>query len=197
MSDCTPISVLINNVGGHANDKEYTAFYRKTSENIDYDLNVNLDSALFMTNLFIEDMVERNKGRILTVSSVASNGIVFLSTYSLAKAAILTWVKTVARELIYINSKVQIAATITGYVHTPATEKVNSVVFLAETSEEYVEKELNMYGTSEILTGSEKHLLMHVVTSFALNVLPAFLQNKITGFNVETMRNTGNVSVVL
>lgn len=92
------VDILINCAGGftkHAKVSEYAL--------ADWDdiLNSNLRSAFLFTRLVLPSMIEQKWGRIVNISSVAGQGVPYLSSaiYSAAKAGMLGFTRHVAAEV--------------------------------------------------------------------------------------------------
>ena len=94
-ADLGPIDVLVNNAGY----EEFGFFQTTTEDQWDRVLAVNLRGVLAVTHAVLPGMYERKRGRIVNLSSeagrVGSNGS---SIYSAAKAGVIGFTKTIARE---------------------------------------------------------------------------------------------------
>jgi short-subunit dehydrogenase len=95
-SEGVSVDILVNNAGH--------GFRGKWWENpIDVDLSMirlNIEAVLRMTKFFIQPMIERGRGRILTTASVAGfEPGPLLATYHASKAFVLSWSEALATEL--------------------------------------------------------------------------------------------------
>ncbi|XP_015787006.1 inactive hydroxysteroid dehydrogenase-like protein 1 [Tetranychus urticae] len=79
------IGILINNVG--VMPARPSPFLTNDSDYLQRILNVNMGTVLFMTQIVLEDMVSREKGVIVNISSIAGyNPLPLMSAYSASKA---------------------------------------------------------------------------------------------------------------
>jgi len=83
-----PIDILVNNAG-----VEFNSFYHELSENqINEVLNVNLTAAMILSRLVLPDMLERKRGHIVSISSLAGkSGPAFQEPYAASKAALVAF----------------------------------------------------------------------------------------------------------
>ncbi len=83
-----PIDVLVNNAG-----VEFTSIYHELSEeNIGEVLNVNLEAPMILTRLVLPEMLERKRGHIVNISSLAGkSGPAFQEPYAATKAALVAF----------------------------------------------------------------------------------------------------------
>lgn len=90
------IDVLVNNVGG----APAKLFMDKPREEWDQEIKLNYLSAINCTRAVLEHMIERRAGRIVSlISDSARTGELFLSVYAGAKAAVIAFSKSVAKEM--------------------------------------------------------------------------------------------------
>jgi 2-hydroxycyclohexanecarboxyl-CoA dehydrogenase len=94
-SDLGPVGILVNNAGWDI----FMPFLKTTPEHWDKLIAINLKGALNMLHATLPGMVEREQGRVVTVSSdsgrVGSSGE---AVYSACKAGLVALSKTLARE---------------------------------------------------------------------------------------------------
>jgi 2-hydroxycyclohexanecarboxyl-CoA dehydrogenase len=91
-----PATILVNNAGW---DKA-EPFVKSHEETWDKVLAINLKGPIRMTRAVLDGMIERRRGRIVTVSSDAGRvGSSGEAVYSAAKAGVIGFSKTLAREL--------------------------------------------------------------------------------------------------
>ncbi|MFL5828025.1 MAG: SDR family oxidoreductase [Thermoleophilaceae bacterium] len=90
-----PIDVLVNNAGYD----EFGFFVNTTEDQWDRVLDVNLRGVIAVSHAVVPGMQERRRGRIVNVASEAGRvGSHGSSIYSAAKAGVIGFTKTVARE---------------------------------------------------------------------------------------------------
>ena len=119
------LDVLVNNAGlmtsaplidlFNTKDKRHSAELWKRT------LDVNLNSAFYLTSCIVEKMIsERRKGLIINMSSISANGNAGQSAYSAAKAAIEALTKVWAKELGSMG--IRCAAIAPGFTNTTGTQ---------------------------------------------------------------------------
>ncbi|MGC6247800.1 SDR family NAD(P)-dependent oxidoreductase [Bisgaard Taxon 45] len=143
------IHTLINNAGvGLLGDFTQTELEEEIAM-----VNVNIQSLMILTKLYLQDMLKMNKGHILNVSSVAGEmpGGPQMAVYYATKAFVTSFSQGLRYELRYTGINVSILApgpTLTNFVKT-ATGTENSTLFAmlkfqtAETVAQYTEKHLS------------------------------------------------------
>ncbi len=92
-----PVSVLINNAAVFEN----TPFVEQSLEGIDRIVDINLKGTLYCTRLLLPYMIERKRGRIINIASVAgTRGIPGQASYCASKHGMVGLGDTLAQELI-------------------------------------------------------------------------------------------------
>ena len=116
---CSGIDVLINNAGSLVARK---AFLELTDEFWQRVLDINLNSAFWVTRAVVPQMIARGSGVIVNVSSIAARngGGPGAIPYATAKAALTCFTKGLARELIAYGIRVN--AVNPGVILTPFHE---------------------------------------------------------------------------
>lgn len=114
-----PIALLVNNAGVGQRHRAW----RPGDEVIDAILGTNLLSPIKVTRAVAPGMVERRRGQIISVGSMAA----YLATpgsslYSASKAGLRSWSRALGREL--RGSGVRVSLISPGYIRTPMTEGV-------------------------------------------------------------------------
>jgi short-subunit dehydrogenase len=106
-----PIDLLINNAG-----VEFTSAYHDLSEeNIYETLRVNLEAPMILTRLLLPDMLERKRGHIVNISSLAGkSGPAFQEPYAATKAGLINL--TASLRATYRGSGVSASAIVPGFV---------------------------------------------------------------------------------
>ncbi len=119
VAEVGPVDILINNAGVGG---ERLAFEDVGEQAFDRMFEVNVRGGFFITQAVVPAMKARRWGRVINISS--QFGIVGSSTashYAGAKAALLGFTKTWARELAPYNITVNAVAP--GYIDTPMTAR--------------------------------------------------------------------------
>jgi 3-oxoacyl-[acyl-carrier protein] reductase len=123
------IDVLVNNAGiGRTRD---TAEFNQTWEVPDEDwhkmLSTHLDSTFFCTREALKVMVAKRSGRIINLGSIAgTTGLPFAAAYCAAKGGIISFTKSVAREVVMHNVLVNCIAP--GFIETPMTAPIDEAM---------------------------------------------------------------------
>lgn len=93
------IDVLVNNAGGTARERA-TLFCQSTEEVWDYVLGINLKGVLNCSRAVINHMIERKRGVIINIASIAGVvGSPGRADYSAAKGGIIAFTKALALEV--------------------------------------------------------------------------------------------------
>lgn len=91
-----PIDILINNAGVMNNG----AFIGQTPESLDAMVTTNVTAPLHLTRAVLPGMVQRRRGHILTLASIAGKtGLGYSAVYGGTKAALLAWMAGLRVEL--------------------------------------------------------------------------------------------------
>jgi acetoacetyl-CoA reductase len=107
------VDILVNNAGINRD----RTIARMAPEDWDTVIQTDLSSAFYCTNAAVGGMRERKYGRIVNISSIqGQQGAVGLANYSAAKAGMIAFTKTAARELARDN--ITANAVCPGYVET-------------------------------------------------------------------------------
>jgi 3-oxoacyl-[acyl-carrier protein] reductase len=123
------IDVLVNNAGiGRTRD---TAEFSQTWEVPDEDwhkmLSTHLDSTFFCTREALKVMVAKRSGRVINLGSIAgTTGLPFAAAYCAAKGGIISFTKSVAREVVMHNVLVNCIAP--GFIETPMTAPIDEAM---------------------------------------------------------------------
>lgn len=149
------IDILVNNAG-------FGVFGEFTNTDLQKELDLiktNITAVHILTKLYLKDMVERNDGKILNVSSIAGSmpGPLMCAYYS-SKSYILKLSEGIREELNKKKSKVKISVLQPGPVNTNFNNVANVKFNLKSKSSEYVAK----YAVDSFLRGK-------------FNILPGFM----------------------
>lgn len=131
------IDILVNNAG-------FGEFGRFTDTDLDKEISLiktNITALHILTKLYLQDMVKRNKGRILNVASLA--GFLpgpLMATYYASKAYVVRLSEALREELKRQNSKVKISLFCPGPVKTNFNNVANVKFELDSFTSEYVAK---------------------------------------------------------
>ena len=125
------IDILINNAGiGRASEVENPDLFmthQKTDEDWHKMLSTHLDATFYCTREALKVMIPKQSGRIINMGSIAgTTGLAFASDYCAAKGAIISFTKSVAREVVPLGILVNCIAP--GFIDTPMTAPIPSEV---------------------------------------------------------------------
>jgi short-subunit dehydrogenase len=109
--DLGPIDILVNNAG-----VEFTSAYHELSEeNIGEVLHVNLEAPMVLSRLVLPQMLDRKRGHIVNISSLAGkSGPAFQEPYAATKAGLVAF--TSSLRATYRGSGVGASVVIPGFV---------------------------------------------------------------------------------
>ena len=140
------VDILVNNAGFGLFGKFITTDLDRELEMVD----LNVKSLHILTKLFIQDMVEKNTGYILNVSSIAGHlPGPFMSTYYATKHYVSNLSESINEEMKKDGLKVKIGTLNPGPVRTNFNNVANVKFNLSSLSSEYVAK----YTVDKILKG--------------------------------------------
>ena len=112
------IDVLVNNAGMRFRKE----FLEISEDELDQVLSVNLKSVVFLSQKVLPYMIEKNRGKIINMSSIAGTlGFANLSGYVMSKAAIVGLTKSLAVE--FSDKNIQVNALAPGFCKTSYFEK--------------------------------------------------------------------------
>jgi short-subunit dehydrogenase len=116
-----PIDILINNAG-----VEFTSSYHELSEeNICNMLRVNLEAPMILSRLVLPEMLERKRGHIVNISSLAGkSGPAFQEPYAATKAGLIAF--TSSLRATYRPFGVSASAIVPGFVEAGIYAKLKT-----------------------------------------------------------------------
>lgn len=121
MADFGKVDVLVNNAGITRDG----LFMRMNAENWEAVINTNLNSAFYMTSAVIKPMIKQRSGAIINMSSIVGlMGNAGQANYSAAKAGLIGFTKSLAKELGSRNIRVNAIAP--GFILTDMTKDLDS-----------------------------------------------------------------------
>ena len=117
LSEFGRLDVLVNNAGITRDG----LFMRMNSENWEAVINTNLNSAFYMTNPVVRVMMKQRSGCIINMSSIVGvYGNAGQANYSAAKAGLIGFTKSLAKEIGSRNIRVNAIAP--GFIQTDMTK---------------------------------------------------------------------------
>lgn len=105
------VDILVNNAG-----IEFTEYYHKLSaENIFDVLSVNLEAPMMLTHMVLPQMLERRRGHVVNISSLAGkSGPAFEESYAASKAALIAF--TSSLRATYKNTGFSASVIVPGFI---------------------------------------------------------------------------------
>lgn len=167
------VTILFNNAGGLPFEQSFYEFTHYTPEDFHYQFDLNFFAAVETCKIALPNMVKKNRGIILNISSVASKTPYWLSPYSSAKNAVNGFSHALFRE--YGSQGVNVQTVIVGMVDTPLTtqfDKSIDCILPEQLAEETIDGA--GFGDHEIIP-AKKH---HFFTSILLTI-PDFIRYRI------------------
>lgn len=164
-----PVDLLINNAG-----VEHNGYYHELSEaEIEEVLSVNLVAAMMLTRLVWPEMLERRRGHVVNIASLAGKvGPAFQEPYAASKAGLIAF--THALRATYEGSGVGASVIVPGFVEAGIYERLKAQAgrpapaLLGAVSPAKVVRAL--------FRAVERNLAEVVVTRYPVRPLLAFLQ---------------------
>lgn len=121
IKDFGKIDVLVNNAGITRDG----LFMRMSADNWEAVINTNLNSVFYMTNPVIKTMIKQRYGCIVNMSSIVGiMGNAGQANYSAAKAGLIGFTKSLAKELGSRNIRVNAIAP--GFIQTDMTKDLDT-----------------------------------------------------------------------
>jgi short-subunit dehydrogenase len=116
-----PIDILINNAG-----VEFTSVYHELSEADIYDtLRVNLEAPMILSRLLLPQMLERKRGHIVNISSLAGkSGPALKEPYAASKAGLIRFTESLRAT--YRGSGVSASVIVPGFVEAGIYAKLKT-----------------------------------------------------------------------
>jgi NAD(P)-dependent dehydrogenase (short-subunit alcohol dehydrogenase family) len=116
------LNILVNNAGGNSfmatTEKMRLSGWRKT-------MNLNLDALVAITQGLIPRLINSGNGSVINVSSVAGlRGSPFMSHYGAAKAAVISFSRSLSVEL--AGQGVRVNSLVPGWIETDLTDFLRS-----------------------------------------------------------------------
>lgn len=120
------VTILFNNAGGLPFEQSFHEFLHYEVKDFHYQFDLNFFSSVETCKIALPNMVQKKRGIILNVSSVASKTPYWLSPYSSAKNAVNGFSHALHRE--YGSQGVIVHSVIVGMVDTPLTNKFDKSI---------------------------------------------------------------------
>ncbi|XP_063305524.1 very-long-chain 3-oxoacyl-CoA reductase-B-like [Pelobates fuscus] len=160
------IGILVNNVGMSVSNppKRFLDIPNINKATTDM-INCNILSVLQMTRIILPQMVVRNKGLIINLSSEAGNRPIAMSfIYSASKAFVDFFSRGLHAE--YQSKGITVQCVMPLFVSTPMTSRMKTNIFV-KSADDFAREALNTVGYTNRTSGC----LSHSLQSYALELL--------------------------
>ncbi|MDK2863922.1 MAG: meso-butanediol dehydrogenase / (S,S)-butanediol dehydrogenase / diacetyl reductase [Thermotogota bacterium] len=118
LKDFGKIDILVNNAGVST----MNWFWELTEEEWDFNMNVNAKGVWLVTKHVAPHMIQRKKGKIVNIASMAAKiGAPLLAHYSASKFAVVGFTQAAAKELAPYG--INVNAVCPGFVKTPMQDR--------------------------------------------------------------------------
>lgn len=167
------VGILVNNVG---QSYEFPQFFNELStDDIEGMINLNIASTTWMTHIVLPIMLERKKGLIINIGSVAGvRPTPLLSLYSASKSFVEIFGRSLDAEY---RSKGIMVQTHTPAFITTKLSKVRKSSLFVPTPTKYAQDVVNSLGKGGPMVSP---YLPHRIMSFGMSLVPEFLTQSMT-----------------
>lgn len=120
----TALDILVNNAGGGAAGAEFASVASENERDYDYNFDLNTKTPFFLSQALLPQL--RSGGSVINVSSAAARlELVEFAAYSMAKAALESFTRILAKEI--GPSGIRVNAVVPGFIRTD-----QSVAFIGD-----------------------------------------------------------------
>ncbi len=119
------IDVIINNAGIIVG--KY--FHEHSEKEIQQTMEINANAPMYITHLFLQDMIKRNTGYICNIASSA--GLISnpkMSVYAASKWSLLGWSDSLRLEMKKLNKSIGVTTVTPYYINTGMFDGVKSII---------------------------------------------------------------------
>jgi 2-keto-3-deoxy-L-fuconate dehydrogenase len=146
-----PVDVLFNCAGF----VHHGTILECTPQDWDFSFNLNVKSMYLVTRAFLPGMLDKGKGSIINMSSIASSvkGLPNRFVYGATKAAVIGLTKAIAAD--YVKRGIRCNCIGPGTVDTPSLgERINAFADPAQAKKDFIARQpMGRLGTVEDITG--------------------------------------------
>lgn len=166
------IGVLVNNVGMSYANPEYFLALPEADKLMDDLMACNIKSVLGMTRIVLPQMVERQRGVLINISSMAAKiPNPLLCVYSATKAFVDKFSDDLQIE--YKRNNIIVQSVLPGFVATNMS-KIKKPTWMSPSPDRYVRSTIKTLGISGQTTGYYPHAIMKLVIDSLVYMCPSF-----------------------
>jgi len=170
------VSVLISNGGFSKN--ESLAYWKQSLDEIEKEIHLYYVVPMQLARLVYPQMQNRDRGRILLVSSITSFGMPFLTTYSSAKGGIDIFAASTSREFGLVGYNIEVMVSKPGLDDVVLAQRIG--LNGKECARKVADLDLDYFGATHMLSADLRLGVYEFVLYCAYYLSPEWLYSKFT-----------------
>ena len=106
-------------------------FHEHSFSDIDKTIQINITGSMWVTRVFLNEMIERGSGNIVNIASASGYiGNPKMSVYASSKWGVLGWTESLQLEMKNMKSGIKVTAVIPSYINTGMFDGVKAPLFV-------------------------------------------------------------------